>query len=155
MLDVCQTKATSSAAIPTASPLSIDLPLAQFLCDLWPCVIPIRVHTEALSQQDNGLVVTEHGDGRVLASLPPQVQTHDSSDSECLPVTSARPKPPPPSSFPLTTPCRPVRSVRGFRKQDLAGFIKTKTRTRSLIYFFTFYRILYRVCLHSEKSTAF
>lgn len=59
-----QTKATSSAAVPEASPLSIDPPSAQFLCDLWPCVIPIRVHTEALSRQDNGLVVTEHGDGR-------------------------------------------------------------------------------------------
>lgn len=128
-----QTKATSSAAVPEASPLSIDPPSAQFLCDLWPCVIPIRVHTEALSRQDNGLVVTEHGDGRASASLPPQVQTHDSSDSENLPVTSARPNPPPPpSSFPLTSPCRPMSSVRGIRKQDLAGFINTKARSRRL-----------------------
>lgn len=89
-----QTKATSSAAVPEASLLSIDLPSAQFLCDLWPCVIPIRAHTEALSRQDNGVVVTEHGDGRALASPPPQVQTHDSSDSENLPVTSARPNSP-------------------------------------------------------------
>lgn len=108
-----QTKATTSAVVPEASPLSIDPPAAQFLCDLWPCVIPIRAHTEALSRQDNRLVVTQHGDGRALASPPPQVQTHDSSDSENLPVTSARPHPPTSFQFPANLPLSTKEVCKG------------------------------------------
>lgn len=111
-----QTKATSSAVVPKASPLSIDPPSAQFLCDLWPCVIPIRAHTEALSRQDNGLVVTEHGDGRALASPPPQVQTHDSSDSENLPVTCVRPPTPPSFQFPPNLPLSTNKVCEGNQK---------------------------------------
>lgn len=128
-----QTKATSSAAVPEASPLSIDPPSAQFLCDLWPCVIPIRVHTEALSRQDNGLVVTEHGDGRASASLPPQVQTHDSSDSENLPVTSARPNPPPTSfQFPSNLPLSTNEFCEGNQKTRSSWFHQYKGKIKKI-----------------------
>lgn len=127
-----QTKASSLAAVPEASPLSIDPPSAQFLCDLWPCVIPIRAHTEALSRRDNGLVVTERGDGRAPASPPPH---------ECKlmtpPIrrTSRWPPPDPPSSSPFV-PRRPMRWVGGESENKiwLVSLKKNAWRRRWLIF---------------------